>query len=163
MKKDDLFDLAKNKLYILKILELYGEDIGIKKLLHFVLENEKMNYFYCMQYVQELEKANLIQKTQDMIGLTSLGKDALNWFGNQVSQEDIQEIQAFINSPTYSEHDYEFNESQEFYMLQVMKEDILQYQLKIRKTLLPNKNSDFFEEEKEAILEDIIEVLKKER
>lgn len=163
MKKNDLFNLANNKLYILKVLELYGEDMSVKNLLHLVLTKEKMNYFFCMQYIQELEQTHLIYKSEDIIGLTDLGKDSLNWFGDQISEEEVQEIETFISSIALSDQEYEFQENEDFYTLQVKRDSILQFQLKMQKKFLSNIDPKIYMNHKEEIIQDILNILNKER
>ncbi|MCD1147999.1 DUF4364 family protein [Peptoniphilus sp. KCTC 25270] len=105
MTNNDAFALAKDKLFLLKLIESNDGTIEIKTLQQFVLELERLNYFYLMQFLQELEKTELIQKKGTFIEITQHGIDAVNLFTKNMTPEDVKQIEAFQekqkNQPQY--------------------------------------------------------------
>lgn len=156
-----MFDLAKSKLLILKILELSQGSLPLKVLLKFVLEKDKLNYFYFMQYLQELEKADLIEKTDQQVRLTSQAYESLKWFGDQVTDSEIQEIQAFLSAQ--SEEEYFFSEEEDTLSLEWKGQTGRHCKIEMDKAFFSKEDIDYLEKNTRQIIEGLFNLCKDSR
>lgn len=158
MDNEKLFDLAKNKLYILKILDLSQGSLPLKDLLQFVLEKDKLNYFYFMQYLQELENSNLIEKEDKQIKLTNHAYESLKWFGDQITEPEIQEIKAFLSSKSVDE--YLFLEEADSFVLEWKSDTGSHCKIQLDKAFFSKEEKSFLEKNKKNIIEGLFNLCK---
>jgi predicted transcriptional regulator len=98
---DDTLELAEFKLLVLYIINQVNVPISKSKITEIILENNFINYFTLVQYIEELLSSSLLKYKEDddksRLYITDRGKKVLSFFQNRIRPEKMLQINNYLN------------------------------------------------------------------
>ena len=97
--------LTLTKLIILYMLNKVDFTLTNSQISEFILDKDYINYFMLQQALNELEQADFIRtsmvRNSSHYTITNEGRSSLSYFGNQISEDIIHEIDEFMVERKY--------------------------------------------------------------
>lgn len=93
MNRENLRNLASDKLYILAYIMRRPAPVERTALTAEILREGRINYFFLCQYIAELSESGLLAESQGLLYLTEEGERILTMFSQNLDAEDLAQIE----------------------------------------------------------------------
>lgn len=150
MKSVPIHTLASDKLYILASIKQGGGKMTRRALQDAILSEGRMNYFFLCQYILELIEADFLVERDETLILTQEGEEAFAMFSDQLNDDDVKVLHV-------ENMDYRITHEEDHTTYEKRIDGKMVFSLSILNSMATVTD----EEHKEAIIENLIQCIKK--
>lgn len=150
MKTVPIHTLASDKLYILASIKQGGGKMTRRALQDAILSEGRMNYFFLCQYILELIEADFLVERDKTLILTQEGEEAFAMFSDQLNDDDVKVLHV-------ENVDYRITHEEDHTTYEKRIDGEMVFSLSILNSMATVTD----EEHKEAIIENLIQCIKK--
>lgn len=150
MKSVPIHTLASDKLYILASIKQGGGKMTRRVLQDAILSEGRMNYFFLCQYILELIEADFLVERDETLILTQEGEEAFAMFSDQLNDDDVKVLHV-------ENMDYRITHEEDHTTYEKRIDGKMVFSLSILNSMATVTD----EEHKEAIIENLIQCIKK--
>ncbi|CAC9922506.1 hypothetical protein PEPNEM18_00060 [Aedoeadaptatus nemausensis] len=150
MKSVPIHTLASDKLYILASIKQGGGKMTRRALQDAILSEGRMNYFFLCQYILELIEADFLVERDETLILTQEGEEAFAMFSDQLNDDDVKVLHV-------ENVDYRITHEEDHTTYEKRIDGEMVFSLSILNSMATVTD----EEHKEAIIENLIQCIKK--
>lgn len=150
MKSVPIHTLASDKLYILASIKQGGGKMTRRALQDAILSEGRMNYFFLCQYILELIEADFLVERDETLILTQEGEEAFAMFSDQLNDDDVKVLHV-------ENMDYRITHEEGHTTYEKRIDGKMVFSLSILNSMATVTD----EEHKEAIIENLIQCIKK--